>query len=75
MDVGSFVFEADGVRWAIDLEAQNYHSLESPGMNIRGRSQDAERWTLYRLNNCSHNTLTVNGELQRVEGYARIDWY
>ncbi len=75
MDVGSFVFEADGVRWAIDLGPQGYHSLESLGMNIWGRSQDAERWTVYRLNNFSHSTLTVNGELQRVDGYAGIDRY
>jgi hypothetical protein len=75
MDVGSFVFEADGVRWAIDLGAQGYHSLESLGMNIWGRTQDAERWTVYRLNNYSHSTLTVNGELQRVDGYAKIDRY
>ena len=75
MDVGSFIFEADGVRWASDLGAQGYHSLESLGMNIWGRSQDAERWTVYRLNNYSHSTLTVNGELQRVDGYAKIDRY
>jgi hypothetical protein len=73
MDVGSFIIEADGVRWAIDLGAQGYHSLESLGMNIWGRTQDAERWTVYRLNNYSHSTLTVNGELQRVDGYAKID--
>ncbi len=75
MDVGSFVMEADGVRWASDLGPQSYHSLESLGMNIWGRSQDAERWTVYRLNNYSHSTLTVNGELQRVDGYAKIDRY
>ncbi len=75
MDVGSFIFETDGVRWAIDLGAQGYHSLESLGMNIWGRTQDAERWTVYRLNNYSHSTLTVNGELQRVDGYAKIDRY
>lgn len=73
MDVGSFVFDADGVRWASDLGPQNYNSLESLGLSIWGRTQDAERWTVYRLNNYSHSTLTVDGELQRVSGYARID--
>ncbi|MEX2639079.1 MAG: heparinase II/III family protein [Balneolales bacterium] len=73
MDIGSFVMEADGVRWASDLGAQNYESLESKGMNIFGRAQDAERWTVLRLNNFVHNTLTVNGELQRVDGYGAID--
>ena len=30
MDVGSFVFDADGVRWAEDLGSQNYHSIPEP---------------------------------------------
>ncbi|MEX0778613.1 MAG: heparinase II/III family protein [Balneolales bacterium] len=75
MDIGSFIIEADGVRWASDLGSQNYESLESKGMNIFGRAQDAERWTILRLNNYIHNTLTVNGELQLVDGYSKIDRY
>lgn len=73
MDVGSFIMEADGVRWAIDMGSQSYESLESRGMSIFGRTQDAQRWTILRLNNYIHNTLTVNRELQRVDGYARIE--
>jgi hypothetical protein len=73
MDIGSFIMEANGERWAADLGSQNYESLESRGMSIFGRTQDAERWTIFRLNNYPHNTLTINGELQQVEGYAKID--
>lgn len=73
MDIGSFIVEADGVRWAIDMGSQSYESLESRGMSIFGRTQDAVRWTILRLNNYIHNTLTVNGELQRVNGYAKIE--
>jgi hypothetical protein len=72
MDIGSFVMEADGVRWAMDFGAQEYESLESKGMSIFGRSQDAQRWTIFRYNNFVHNTLTVNNELQKVAGYAPI---
>jgi len=75
MDIGSFVLEADGERWSSDLGAQSYESLESRGMSIFGRTQDAQRWTIFRLNNYSHSTLIVDNELQRVEGYARIDKY
>ncbi|MCC5905291.1 MAG: heparinase II/III family protein [Balneolaceae bacterium] len=75
MDIGSFVMESDGVRWSSDLGPQNYHSLEELGMNIWGMSQDSERWTVYRLNNFSHSTLTVNGELQLVDGYSKIENY
>lgn len=75
MDIGSFVLEANGVRWASDLGKQNYESLESKGMKIFGKEQDAQRWTIFRMNNYSHNTLTIDGELQRVDGYAKIERY
>ena len=72
MDVGSFVMEADGVRWAMDFGMQDYNSLESKGIQLFGRNQDAQRWQVFRYSNRVHNTLTVNDELQRVEGYAAI---
>lgn len=72
MDAGSFILEADGVRWAIDLGAQEYNSLESKGISLFGRTQDAQRWGVYRLNNLSHSTLTIGGQHHRVEGRARI---
>lgn len=75
MDIGSFVMEADGVRWAADFGLQNYESLESKGLKIFGKSQDAQRWTIFRYNNLAHNTLTVDGAHQRVDGYAKIDRY
>ncbi|MFC2116783.1 heparinase II/III family protein [Bacteroidota bacterium] len=72
MDMGSFVMDADGVRWAIDLGGHPYHALESQGMSIWGRAQDAERWTIFRYTNRAHNTLTVNDQLINVDGYAPI---
>ncbi len=75
MDVGSFVIDTDGLRWASDLGPESYHKIESRGMNLWGRAQDAERWTLFRYNNTSHNTLVVNGEHQRVKGTAPIIRY
>lgn len=75
MDVGSFVVDAQGVRWAIDLGPESYHKIESLGMNLWGRSQDAERWRIFRYNNLSHSTLVVNGQHQRVTGNAPIVRY
>jgi hypothetical protein len=72
MDIGSFVMDADGVRWAMDLGAQDYESLESKGMQIFGRTQDAQRWTIFRYINQAHNTLTINDQHQQVAGYAPI---
>ena len=72
MDIGSFVMEADGVRWAMDFGMQEYESLESKGIQVFGRTQDAQRWNIFRYDNLVHNTITVNNERQRVDGYAPI---
>src|SRR5215204_3807468 len=72
MDIGSFVMEADGVRWAMDFGMQEYESLESKGIQLFGRAQDAQRWTVFRYTNLVHNTIAVNNQHQRVTGYAPI---
>ncbi|GAB3882132.1 heparinase II/III domain-containing protein [Spirosoma agri] len=72
MDIGSFVMEADGVRWAMDFGMQNYESLESKGVDLWNAKQNSQRWQVFRYNNFVHNTLTINGQLQRVEGKASI---
>jgi hypothetical protein len=72
MDAGSFIFEADGVRWAKDLGMQNYNSLESKGVQIWDSSQNGDRWKVFRLNNFSHNTLTLDNQLHHVKGNAPI---
>ena len=68
MDIGSFVLDADGVRWAMDLGAEGYHGIESRGMNLWDRSQDSDRWTIFRQCNAGHNTLVIDGQLQRAAG-------
>ncbi len=72
MDTGSFVLDMKGVRWAVDLGSQNYNSLESRGIDLWNKSQESERWTVFRLNNFSHNTLVVDGQLQHVNGHGTI---
>ena len=72
MDAGSFILELNGVRWAVDLGAQSYESLESKGIDLWNRSQESQRWSVYRLNNYSHSTLTIGGQPHRVGGYAQI---
>ncbi|MBN1818535.1 MAG: heparinase II/III family protein, partial [Sedimentisphaerales bacterium] len=75
MDVGSFVLDAQGVRWAADLGPENYHKIESLGMNLWDGSPDGQRWTIFRYNNLSHNTLVVNGQHQKVNGKAPLIRY
>ena len=72
MDVGSFIMEAEGVRWAIDMGADNYNRLEVRGVDLWNMKQDSQRWDSFRYNNYSHNTLTFNRKLQNVKGKAEI---
>jgi len=72
MDVGSFIMEAKGERWAMDFGMQDYNSLETAGVSLWGMAQNSQRWEVFRYNNFVHNTLTVNNQLQVVGGYAAI---
>jgi hypothetical protein len=51
LDVGSFVFDALGVRWASDLGADNYNLPAYFGN---------QRWNYYRLRAEGQNTLVLN---------------
>lgn len=72
MDIGSFVLDAEGVRWSEDFGMQGYESLESKGLNIWDMAQSSQRWQVYRYTNFAHSTLTANGKLQNVSGNAPI---
>ncbi len=72
MDIGSFVMEANGERWAMDFGAENYNSIEKTGIDLWSMNQEAPRWKLFRYNNLSHNTLAFDSAFQLVEGNAPI---
>ncbi|WP_346239501.1 heparinase II/III domain-containing protein [Niabella insulamsoli] len=75
MDVGSFVLDMNGERWAEDLGMQNYNSLETKGVDLWNMNQNSQRWTVFRYNNFAHNTLTINGQLQHAKGKAVLKAY
>jgi hypothetical protein len=70
MDVGTFVMDALGVRWADDLGSQDYNSLESKGVDLWNRAQTSDRWQVFRIGAASHNILLVDGRAQVVSGKA-----
>ncbi len=72
MDIGSFVMDADGVRWAVDLGAESYHRIESRGMSYWSMKQDSDRWRVFRESNLSHNTLVIGDALQVASGHAEV---
>ena len=63
LDLGGFVLDAMGKRWAVDLGGDNYNLPAYFGN---------KRWTYYRLRTESHNTITLDGENQRPDGKAPI---
>ncbi len=63
LDLGTFVFDALGERWASELGADEYNM---PGYF------GGQRWTYYRLKTEGQNTLTLNGENQNPRAAAPI---
>jgi len=72
MDVGSFLLEADGVRWAVDPGMQDYESLESKGIKLWNGAQGGERWNVFRLGPDAHNILRFDGAMPRVAGRGEL---
>jgi hypothetical protein len=62
LDLGSFVLDAFGQRWAIDLGPDSYGL---PGYF-------GQRWTYYRQGTEGHNTLTINGENEDHDAKAPL---
>lgn len=70
-DLGSFVFEALGQQWALDLGKDDY--------NLPGYSDyDNGRLNYYRLNPEGHNTLVINpdgGAQQNIKAFSKMERY
>jgi hypothetical protein len=72
IDVGTFVMESDGVRWAVDLGPEPYHRIEAKGIKLWDLSQNSQRWDIFRLSNNGHSVLIVDGNKPDVKGFAPI---
>ncbi|MFT7589376.1 MAG: hypothetical protein ACI959_001594 [Limisphaerales bacterium] len=72
MDGGSFIFELNGVSWAIDPGNQSYGVLERAKFKLWGRCQECDRWELITKSNFGHSTLSVSNQLHVVDGLATI---
>lgn len=71
LDAGSFVFEAGGVRWAEDPGMEEYHRLESQGVDLWHK----ERWRLFRLGAEGHSIPRIDGARPDPDGACeRVAW-
>jgi len=67
LDLGTFILEAQGVRWATDLGSDNYNL---PG--YWDKRPGGRRWRYYRLNSHSHNVLLIGDKDQNPSGTSRV---
>ena len=79
MDVGSFVYDSEGVRWAMDMGAgpggyERYRNAIRKTSGAKGdlfnTGQNSPRWRFFHHNNRQHNTLTINDSDQQVSGIS-----
>ncbi|MBW3624759.1 MAG: heparinase II/III family protein [Armatimonadetes bacterium] len=63
LDLGTFVFDALGERWAVELGGDNYNLPAYFGK---------ERWNYYRLRTEGQNTLLLNGQNQATKAKAPL---
>ena len=88
MDAGSFVFEAEGVRWSDDTKKPDYGgwfaAMRAAGTRSGNTTQTGLRWDSFKVNNLCHSTIvsfTNDGSIPDklhdsdyyVDGYATID--
>ena len=63
-DVGSFVFDAQGVRWACDLGAEDYNVQRDGGLKYYGS---------YRRRAEAHNVVVINPNTDDADGGQKND--
>ncbi|MGI8908039.1 MAG: heparinase II/III domain-containing protein [Candidatus Sumerlaeaceae bacterium] len=64
LDLGTFVFDADGIRWAMELGADDYL--------LPGYWEANQRFGYYRCGTIGQNTLMINGANQEHDAAAAI---
>lgn len=72
MDAGSFILEANAVRWALDLGGEDYNKMRAAKLDLWNYSQNSDRWTTFRPGPDSHNIIRFNNARQDISGMATI---
>lgn len=72
MDVGSFILETDGVRWALDLGTESYNKMRAAKLDLWNYSQHSNRWSTFRCGPEGHNILRFDTARQDISGFGTI---
>ena len=69
LDIGSFVMEAGGQRWGIELGAE---MDKAPGFEVKPGADRTKRFALYLENTLGQNTLVIDGNQQDFDAKAAV---
>lgn len=69
LDIGTFVLDAGGVRWAMDLGAENDRA---PGFEAKPGVDRTKRYELFLEGTKGQNTLTLEGGNQELDARAGV---
>ena len=61
MDSGSFIYESQSVRWALDLGTEQYDNMRAAGLDLWNYKPESTRWLTFRTSSEAHNLLRING--------------
>lgn len=68
MDVGSFYYEVDSVRWSLDLGSDDYGKIALAKVNMFDMTPSSPRWNvLTKYNNFAHSTTYPEGVRQQTK--------
>ncbi|WP_113661510.1 T9SS type A sorting domain-containing protein [Pedobacter nanyangensis] len=76
MDGGTFVYDAQGLRWATDFGKEDYEAIKaniSPPGAQNDFSQNSNRWNVFRTSNISHNTLSIKRTTESIWQHHKVN--
>ncbi len=69
LDIGSFVMDAGGERWGIELGSERE---KVAGAEVKPGADRTKRFTLYLENTLGQNTLVIDGNQQELDAKAAV---
>lgn len=69
-DSGSFIYESQGERWALDLGTENYNNMRKAKLDLWNYAQNSSRWTAFRTSAEAHNLVRVDDDPLVTSGVA-----
>lgn len=61
-DSGSFIYESQGVRWALDLGTESYDKMRKAQLDLWNYEQNSSRWTAFRTSAEAHNLARIDSD-------------